>query len=71
VDEDEAVEIDRLRAEVACFRAENADLRTALEQLEATRAALHHMLAEAREIRGGHRRRDPVQLLGEPSAGSA
>jgi hypothetical protein len=70
--EDEASEVDRLRAEVDRLRAENEALRERAAELVDAEMALNHLLREAREIRGGAlRRRDPVLLLGDPVAGSA
>jgi hypothetical protein len=66
----EAAEIEQLRAEVAALRAENEALRERAAELVGAEMALNHLLREARAVRGG-RRRDPVQLLGEPTAGSA
>jgi prefoldin subunit 5 len=49
----EAAEIERLRAEVASLRAENEALRERAAELVGAEKALNHLLAEAREIRGG------------------
>jgi hypothetical protein len=58
--------------ELALLRAENAALRTRVAELLGAEIALHHMLLEARAIRGGRRlSREDVKLLGDPHAGSA
>jgi hypothetical protein len=58
-------------SELARLRAESAALRRRVEQLEGVEAVLWHVVLEERAACGGRRRRDPVRLIGEPSAGSA